>query len=266
MNHQIPDETRKLFHEFLSSQVKTAKLINAAVFELQRYPQSLHLMKSVDALLRFEGKAVDEDGVNRAEQVAPLIKEETENGFPFFYGLATVAIWGALEAFIRDLLVLCLENDTTFLSLEPIAKIRISLSQFELMPDEQRRYYIIDTIERDIQSKFKHGASRFESLLRTFGLGGEIEDGHKRILLELANVRNVLVHRSGIADQRLITTCPWIGFKMGERVKVNSDMFSRYSVATPTYGAIVFRRVILHFKGDSEGVDKFIETLSGSNA
>ena len=85
-------------------------------------------------------------------------------------------------------------------------------------------------------------------------------------MLELANVRNVLVHRSGIADQRLITTCPWLGIKMGERVKVNSEMFSRYSVVTPTYAAIVFRRVILHFKGDSEGVDKFIQTLGSPHA
>jgi hypothetical protein len=266
MKYEIPDPMGKLFHDFLHSQVKTARLIDAAVLEMQRYPQSLNLMKSVDALLRFEGEAVDEDSARRAEQVAPLIKEETENGFPFFYGLATVAIWGALEAFIRDLLVLCLENDTTFLSLEPIAKIRISLSQFELMPIEQRRFYILDTIERDIQSKFKQGASRFESLLRTFGLGGEIEDGPNRTLLELANVRNVLVHRSGIADQRLVTTCPWLGIQIGERVRVDSQMFSRYSVVTPTYAAIVFRRVVLHFKGDSEGVDKFIQTLSGPNA
>lgn len=252
----------KLFHEFLHSQVKTAKLINAAVFELHRYPQSLNLMKSVDALLRFRGEVVDEDSAKEAEQAAPLIKEETENGFPFFYGLATVAIWGALEAFVKDLLVLCLEKDTNLMSLQPIAKIRVSLSQFELMPNDQRRYYIIDTIERDIQSKYKQGASRFESLLRTFGLGGKIGEGPKRILLELASVRNVLVHRSGIADQRLVTTCPWLGIKMGDRVRVSSSMFSRYSMATPTYAATVFKRVVLHFKGDSEGLDKFIETVS----
>jgi hypothetical protein len=263
MRYQIPDEMGKLFHEFLDSQVKTSKLINAAVLELQRYPQSLNLMKSVDALRRFEGETVDEDTAKKAEQDAPLIKEETENGFPFFYGLATVAIWGALEAFIKDLLVLCLENDPKLMSLESIAKIRISLSQFESMPIEQRRYYIIETIERDIQSKFKLGVSRFESLLRTFDLGGEIEDGPKRTLLELANVRNVLVHRSGIADQRLITTCPWLGIKMGDRVRVNSEMFSRYSVATPIYAAVVFRRIVLHSKGNSEGLDKFIKTLSG---
>ena len=220
MKYKIPDEMGTLFHEFLDYQVKTVRLINAAVLELHRYPQTLDLLKSVNTLLRYEGEVVDEDGTKRAEQDAPVIKEETDNGFPFFYGLATVAIWGALEAFIEDLLVLCLENDSNLMRLEPIAKIRVSISQFESMPAEERRYYIIDTVERDIRSKYKHGASRFESLLRTFDLGGAIDDDPKRTLLELASIRNVLVHRSGIADQRLITTCPWLGIKIGEIVSM----------------------------------------------
>jgi hypothetical protein len=262
MKDQIPIEMGRLFSDFLASQVKTTRLINAAVLELHRFPQSINLMQKVDELRRFKGDDIDDDATKRAEDDAPVIKDETDKGFPFFYGLATVAIWGGLEAFIEDLLALCLENDSSLMSLESVAKIKVSISRFEAMPLEQRRHYIIDTIERDMQSKYKQGVSRFESLLGVFGLGGSVDDNTKRTLLEIAGVRNVLVHRSGIADERLVTTCPWLGIKIGQTVRVDRSTFSRYSLAPPRYAAIVFSRVTSHFGGNPESVDKFIQSLT----
>jgi hypothetical protein len=261
-DNPITPDIKNKFDAFIRDQIKTSRLIEAAVLELRKYPESLRLAQAVDELRRFEGEDIDDKGSLRYEKNKELIADETEKGFPFFYGLAAVSCWGSLEVFVEDVIALCLEKDLSLMSLEQVSKIKISLSKFQAMPQEQRTYYIIDTIERDIQSKYKRGVSRFESLLRVFGLGGEVDDDVKKNLLELSNVRNVLVHRSGVADERLVINCPWLGLKLGEATLVNKTMFSKYFTATTIYAAIVFRRVSSHFGGSVDAIEILIQKLA----
>jgi uncharacterized protein YutE (UPF0331/DUF86 family) len=48
------------------------------------------------------------------------------------------------------------------------------------------------------------GCGRFESLLDTIGLGGSVEETVKRLFLELSQVRNIVVHKAGKADKRIV--------------------------------------------------------------
>src|SRR5215216_1861472 len=48
---------------------------------------------------------------------------------------------------------------------------------------------------------------------------GEVTTPVRRVLLELSEIRHVLVHRRGKADAKLVKDrCPWLPFKIGEEV------------------------------------------------
>jgi hypothetical protein len=60
--------------------------------------------------------------------------------------------------------------------------------------------------------------------------------------MELSQIRNILVHKAGIADRRLVESCQWLGFQIGQRVKVGYSMYRSFEDAVPEYvGAVVGR-------------------------
>lgn len=261
----VPNSLMQRFEEFANFQLKMVTLINVALESLHRFPAHLNLVEAVQEAKRSRGEAVDDKYLKNArENDAPLIREEVEKGFPFFYSMSAVAIWSAIEAFVEDQLSFCIEADPKLLEKEQIQRIKIPFAQYESMTPEERRYFVIDSVERDIQSKYKQGVSQFESVLEVFGLGGEVDDIARKTLLELCNVRNVLVHRDGVADKRLINTCPWLGLSIGQSVHVNTKMYVQYLNEAGIYCATVFARMVRHFGDESKRADKFIAHLSKS--
>lgn len=257
----LPEKIKNRFNDFADYQVKTMMLISVTVDSFRLYPQQIKLMKAVQELERSYGKTINEDRLKQVREREPIVKEEAEKGFPFFHGMASVGIWGSLEALIEDELALCIEANPKFLERDQIQRIKIPFSQFNSMTAEERIFYVIDSIERETQSKFKQGISQFEFVLDVFGLSGEVPDITKKTLLELCNVRNVIVHRGGIADKRLLNICPWLNLTVGDPVYVDARMFFQYLHEVGIYGAIVFRRIINHFSDDPSRIDKFITSL-----
>jgi hypothetical protein len=83
--------------------------------------------------------------------------------------------------------------------------------------------------------RLKVGVGAYESLLEPIGLGGHVPDRVRRTLLECQQVRNVIVHRNGVCDTRLVQACPWLGLKIGETISVHKRAFERYSTAVRWY-------------------------------
>ena len=75
----------------------------------------------------------------------------------------------------------------------------------------------------------KVGINKFEIVLEEFHLNGNVKEPIRRILIELCEIRNVLVHKCGIADTRFIEKCSWLNYEIGQRLVPNYADFRLYS-------------------------------------
>jgi len=240
---------------------KTVRLIDAAVKDISMLPATINMMKAYHKLQQSEGQASDPRTLEMAIETLPLLEEERARGFTFYFGLATIAIWGGLEAYIEDLLVKCLEMDEVFLACDQVRRLKVSIGDYSSMSPEERRYYVIATLDRDLAAPTKSGLGRFEALFEAFGLGGTIDPELRACILELASVRNVLVHRGGLADERLVVNCPWLNAIRQKPILVSGSMMHMYASAASLYATEVDRRALRHFGLVTESSDEFIASV-----
>jgi hypothetical protein len=190
-----------------------------------------------------------EKSVNKARIRAELAQSEIDKGFPLLHANTLVGTWGALESTIIDFLIIWLINEPTALKREEFSKIKIILAEYETLEAEERMRFLINELERSLRSKFKDGISRFEAILSIFDLSGEVDENIRKTLYEMFHIRNVIVHRASIADRKFIKACPWLGYSIGDSVRVSHDDWSqRYLPAVVEYSAQIIERVNLYLK------------------
>lgn len=212
--------------------------------------RGISMIRAAPRISTAVAKATGEDEGERGdyfEKLAEAAQREVDKGFPLLLAQATISLWSSLEFLIKDFLLTWLANDPTAIEAQAVQKTKIPLSQYEKMSSQERYHYIVDTLERDVQAPLKQGVSRFEELLKVFDLNGPVSDNVRRTLFELSNVRNVLVHRRGVADRRLTEACPWLNLSIGDSVVVTYSMFKDYSRTVVDYALAVFKRVSARF-------------------
>ncbi|HEY5883907.1 MAG TPA: hypothetical protein VIT88_04430 [Pyrinomonadaceae bacterium] len=193
------------------------------------------------------------DTITTVNREAELASDEINRGFPLLHAQALIALWSALEATVRLFLARLLQNHKKAWNVEAVQKLKIKLADYERAEGDDRFFYVLDRLEQELSSPIKNGVSRFESLLHVFDLSGSVEDDVRRDLFELSQLRNVLVHRSGIADRRFVEACPWLNLKVGEPIKVDHKIFVRHFRAVLCYHIELMLRVREYFGVDTSG-------------
>jgi hypothetical protein len=84
---------------------------------------------------------------------------------------------------------------------------------------------------------------RFEEPLKVLGLGGFIDDTVRDAIFRLSQVRNVLVHRAGVADRRFIEQAVFATAKIGHEIPLTRKELSLYVLAIFLYVAEVGSRI-----------------------
>lgn len=105
------------------------------------------------------------------------------------------------------------------------------------MIGNDRMRYLAGLLEREVGASLRPGVGRFNCVTQAFGFRAKISEAIERDLHELAAVRNVIVHRAGTADERLVELCPWLDLSVGHEVEVSSEGLHRYMRATSYYAA-----------------------------
>jgi hypothetical protein len=177
------------------------------------------------------------------ERIAKLAHREVDHGFPLLYGQAAIAMWSSLEALIRSLIAQWLLNTPEAWQLDAVKKLRVKLGDYESLDRFERCLWITDLIDQEVSGPLRNGVNRFESLLQPFGLSGSIDPEWRKTLLELSQVRNVLVHRNGTVDRKLIDACPWLKLKLGDHLMVTDSMWHAYSQTIARYVGELIQRV-----------------------
>ena len=245
---QVPDWATHPFHRFRDHQVELSRILHLSIRGisfLRAMPEALEALE----ILRPEDHPQAEslrDDIEESKKEAELAQREVDEGFPLLHSQAVVSLWTSLEDLVRTFLATWLANEPSAKQVDAIAKLKMSLGEYERLEEEERCLYAVELLERELQSPLRHGVSRFESLLQPFELSGKIDSEVQKHIYELYHVRNVLVHRRGIADKKLVESCPWLGLAPGDEVVVTHNMYGRYSKAVMTYVVELIQRVRVH--------------------
>jgi hypothetical protein len=185
---------------------------------------------------------VHQENLRKAKESAAFAEKESQAGFPFLHESALVGLWGAMEAMVEDLVVALLLNEPELLQREQFAKIKISLGDYESLDKEERVRYLVSELRRNLRTTQRQGINAFESLLECVNLSGAVPEPARKSLWELSHLRNVIVHRRSLADRSLVSACPSLGLKIGERVKITPEQITTYGTMISGYGLdLVYR-------------------------
>lgn len=217
-----------------------------------------------EALARSDGASGPTQEVERereeGEKAAKLAHHEVDGGFPLLHAQGVVTLWSQLESLVRTLVADWLEADPGALTNDKVAGLKVKLGDYASRSGRDRVEFVVDLLEREKAAGLRAGANRFESLLACVSLDGPLTKSLRDELWELAQVRNAIAHRAGIADAQLIESCPWLGHEIGDAVRVDHGRFRRYHDAACSYALILMARVGLKF-GASGDVKPFADQV-----
>ncbi|MGG4107962.1 hypothetical protein AAXB25_29140 [Paenibacillus lautus] len=180
--------------------------------------------------------------IERTREIKNFASIQEKEGFPYLYNLVSVRAWSILEAFVDDFFILYLSENFENLNNDTFTKIKGSLIDFVFMPRSEQVEYLFDLIKLEYKINTKLGINRFEGLLKLIKHDGEVNDIVARHIYELSQIRNVIVHRNGRADNRLIDNCPWLNLSNGQQIKLDGLMFTRYLKSIYWYVLELFDR------------------------
>jgi len=245
-----PGWALKPFEDFVAYTERLGQIVHLSVTGISALRG---IPRVVEVLAKVQDKSGDpqsQAAFARAKKEAELAQQEIDEGFPVLHAQAVIALWSALEAAVRVFVARWLQHHNAAMEVEAVQKLRVRIGEYERLEGEDRFFYILDRLEQELSASLRSGVTRFETILEPFGLSGGVEDEVRRNVFELNHVRNVLVHRSGVADRRLVEACPWLGLSAGDPVKIDHRTYERYLGAVMNYDIELIARV-----GERFGVD-----------
>lgn len=256
----VPDWASAPLRAFVDDQERLTDLVYLAT----RGIAQLQNMAEVNAFLQRTANTPEpaEEAARKralAERVTALATKEVSEGFPLLYAQAAVSRWSALEVLVRDLVAATLAKRLDLLCKEPISRLRVRVGEYEALTGDERSAYLVELLEQELQATFKLGIGRFECLLASVGLAGAVPEAIRRELFELSQVRNVLVHRRGIADKKFVERCPWLSHAVGTEVRVSHASLGRSYIAAVAYVLVIHQRLkVLFGEAPSQAMDNRI--------
>lgn len=214
---------------FLARREAILRLVGVSSYALRSMSGAAHLSE----VLNYEAQHVEH--IRKIEEIAA---SEVSLDFPLLHSAGTVLLWGALESAFRDFVVRWLTCYPLARQVPELKKVRVSVAEYEFR-EEDRMRYLAEILERDLAAALRPGVGRFDCILKPFGIHPKIDEAHRRNLLELAALRNVIVHRAGVADERLRELCPWLELEIGQTVSIRAGAFDRFVQASSYYVAAI---------------------------
>ena len=65
-------------------------------------------------------------------------------------------------------------------------------------------------------------------MLGAFGLKITLDENKQKLLSELSELRNVILHHGGFVDQKFKEKCPWRNEMVGDRINIDSELLGLY--------------------------------------
>lgn len=209
----------------------------------------LDLRRETASVLGRPDPFPDADSYQAARQSAERIEAfgsaQRDKGYPYLYELATVKLWSLLENCVDEIVVTALDDPAKCPDQDLVRSIKGPLLEFLEASEDQRSEFLAGELKQLTRSRLQTGVGAFEAILRPVGLGGRVDPDVRRTLLELGQVRHLLVHRLGIVDARFADTCPWLAVALKDRLVIHRDHYDTYVMGCHWYLIELDRRQTL---------------------
>ncbi|MBZ5695006.1 MAG: hypothetical protein LAN36_06565 [Acidobacteriia bacterium] len=206
---------------------------------------ALHATRVVDVLKdshekygkpeRFASDEYYRAAKKQAEREQIFASDQESKGFTYLYGLASIKLWSILESTIDDVALECVLSPEKCSDGKLLAGLKGPLLEFFTSSPDERAELLVRQLKQDVRSSMQKGIGRYEAILAPLGVEGAVPDAVRRVIFELAEVRNVLVHRRGFADKRFVSSCPWFGATLNNELPLKEEHFLRYELAVSCY-------------------------------
>jgi hypothetical protein len=183
------------------------------------------------------------EATRNAERLEIFAKAEAKYDFPYLYGVATTRLWSIIETMVDDLIAYLLRTRPECTQADVVRKLEGPLVEFAGAKEEERSKYLANALTEQVKARFKLGIGRFETVLNQIGVGGPVDPDVQRTILELSQIRHVIIHRLGKADDKLVATCPWLNLRSGQTVRITQAQFRRFYLAVFWYMLELDRRL-----------------------
>ncbi len=178
-----------------------------------------------------------------AERFEIFAKLEAKYDFPYLYGMATSRLWSIIETMVDDLIAYLLRTRPDCRESDVVRKLEGPLVEFAGAKEEDKAKYLANLLTEQVKARFKLGIGRFEAVLNQIRLGGPVDPDVQKTILELSQIRHVIIHRLGKADEKLVTYCPWLNLRPGQTVRITQPQFRRFYLAVFWYMLELDRRL-----------------------
>lgn len=259
-----------IFRRFADQVYEINRILSFSMNGIARETAAPKVVEAIESYKEMDGKPSSPEVVEKqraeAHARAAFAQAQIDSGFPVLYAHATVAIWGAIEVLVEDLVVDGLMSDKKYLEKEALRKIRIPLAEYESLEPIERFQFLARELARQTNSDLKHGVGRFESLLDTVGLGGALSQELRRTCLEFGEVRNLIVHRAGTADRRFVDSCPWLNATVGDAFRIDSKSYAKYREFANQFLVELLVRAAIRFGAPPSKAEKIRTAAQASDA
>lgn len=186
------------------------------------------ISKTLNESSQFSSEVELARAKERAAEVAMFAESQRTSGFSYLFSLCSVRLWALIEALVDELVIECLHKPSECPDQKLLAKLKGPLIEFRTAQPDEQAEFLAETLKQAVDAPLKLGVGRFEALLAPVGIGGYVQEKVQKTLYELSQIRNVIVHKGGKADRRIVEACPWLKLERGSSVHVNEPMFKIY--------------------------------------
>ena len=218
--------------EFVAEETKIAALLQRSLTHIEMGRPLFELVKKQFQLAGQPDSAVLVDtlldSAPHHEDWARLLRQQD---YAPLNAHSVISMWGALETCVEDTVVAILTNDpSAAAALESVGLRQKRVGSNDEDRDLRKVYKALENKRRIAGNVI----ATFESVLCVFGLSADVPD-NRETLLELNAVRNCLVHRGGIIDEKAVSEAPSLLVLKGTEIKIGSKDFLRYNEAVSAW-------------------------------
>jgi hypothetical protein len=179
----------------------------------------------------------------RAAAAEVFAKSQRPLGFPFLWQISIVRLWTLLEVAVEDVVCEFLSTPELLPIDSVVRRLEAPVFAFQSLDAKDRADTLLQLLKDKTRSVLKPGVGRLEGLLEPVGIGGAVPEQVRILILELSQVRHLIVHRNAVVDRRFLAKCPWVACEFGKLLPISYDHLRLYGLAVDWYNLEVDRRV-----------------------